>query len=106
MVENKQDPKLKALEQRLTQARKEAPAEWREEPPRSAMGAAFKMGAELVVGSGVGAFIGYWFDKWLGTMPIFLVLLLMLGFASGVRNVVRDAQRMQEADTDADDGKD
>tara|TARA_R110002096_G_scaffold33980_6_gene97467 strand:+ start:624 stop:935 length:312 start_codon:yes stop_codon:yes gene_type:complete len=99
MGKDTKDPSKKSFEERLNQARaKEAQDEWQENPPNSAMGVAFKMGAELVIGTGVGAFIGYWFDKWFGTAPLFLIALLILGFASGVRNVIRDARRMQEAD--------
>jgi len=102
MGDTEKDPKQESFEKRLSRAREEAQDEWQEEVPASPMGIAFKMGMELVVGSGVGAFIGYWFDKWIGTTPLFLVVLLILGFASGVRNVIRDAQRLQEADEEAE----
>lgn len=98
MGKETKDPAQKSFEERLSRARVKVQDEWQEEPPKSAMGVAFKMGAELVVGTGVGAFIGYWFDKWFGTAPLFLLVLLILGFASGVRNVIRDARSMQEAD--------
>lgn len=91
--------KDRSFEERLNQARKksdEAPSFEKADPvPTSSMGIAFKMGIELVVGSGVGAFIGFWFDKWFGTAPLFLIVLLIAGFASGIRNIVRDAVRMQ-----------
>ncbi|MFC3053130.1 AtpZ/AtpI family protein [Kordiimonas pumila] len=101
MGDREKDPKQASFEERLSRARKEVPEEWQEEPPVSPLGAALKMSAELVVGSGVGAFIGYWFDTWFDTKPLFLIVLLILGFASGVRNVIRDARRMQDADEEA-----
>ena len=68
------------------------------------MGIAFKMGVELVVGSGLGAFIGYWFDKWSGMAPLFMVMLLVLGFAGGIRNIFRDAERMNAPSGDSSKG--
>lgn len=95
-------PEEQSFEERLNRAQKkmgDAPSfENAEEQSVSPMGIAFKMGIELVVGSGVGAFIGYWFDIWLDTKPVFLIVLLILGFASGIRNVVREANKMQSED--------
>ena len=99
MGNDSKDPEKMSFEERLNRAQKKTEDDWQDEPPQSAMGVAFKMGAELVVGTGVGAFIGYWFDKWFDTAPLFLIAMLILGFASGVRNVIRDARRMQDDDT-------
>ncbi len=109
MGDNAKDPEDLSFEERLKRAQAKADDgssfENAEDKPVSPMGIAFKMGIELVVGSGVGAFIGYWFDKWFGTAPLFLIVLLVLGFASGIRNVVREATRMQEADEAAEKAK-
>lgn len=105
MGEGTENPDDRSFEERLQRAQAKAKGQSfddAEERPVSPMGIAFKMGIELVVGSGVGAFIGYWFDRWFGTAPLFLVVLLILGFASGIRNVVREATRMQEAEESAD----
>ncbi|CAN1723129.1 ATP synthase protein I [Hyphomicrobium sp. 1Nfss2.1] len=75
----------------------------REPAERSAAGAvngaafakAFRFGAELLVGVGVGGFIGWAIDRQLGTGPWLLVLFVMLGFAAGVTNVIRSAQEEQ-----------
>lgn len=103
MADERKSQQDRSFEERLNQARKkadEAPSFEKADPvPTSPMGVAFKMGIELVVGSGVGAFIGFWFDKWFGTTPLFLIVLLIAGFASGIRTIVRDAARMQD-DTD------
>lgn len=56
---------------------------------------AFRFVAELVVGVGVGGFIGWLLDRWLGTAPWLLVLLVTLGFAAGLMNVIRAAQKAQ-----------
>ncbi len=66
----------------------------------AAFGKAFRMAAELLVGVGVGGFIGWAIDRQLGTGPWLLVLFVILGFAAGVSNVIRQAQieqRKQQA---------
>ena len=37
----------------------------------------------------VGTFIGWALDRWLGTTPLFLVMLFFLGAAAGMLNVWR-----------------
>ncbi len=56
---------------------------------------AFRFVAELLVGVGVGGFIGWLLDRWLGTAPWLLVLFVALGFAAGLMNVIRAAQKAQ-----------
>ncbi len=96
------DPTLKDLEERLNRARIKVEPEKQEENP-SAMGLAFRMGIDLVAGVGVGLAIGLTLDDWLATPPVFLLVFLVLGFAAGVRNVIRLARKMQE---EAEDGRD
>jgi ATP synthase protein I len=45
----------------------------------------FVLVSAIVVG---GAF-GYFLDRWLGTRPVFLIILGGLGFYAGVRDVLR-----------------
>jgi ATP synthase protein I len=61
----------------------------------SALGQAFKVAVELVAGVGVGGFIGWVLDKQLGTLPLFLAVFVMLGFAAGLLNTIRTARRLQ-----------
>lgn len=63
----------------------------------AAMGQAFKIAIELVVGVAVGGFIGWVLDRQFGTAPWLLIVFLILGFAAGMLNVVRAARRMQAA---------
>jgi len=60
-----------------------------------ALGMAFRLGAEMVVGIGIGGVIGWALDSWLGTAPAFLIIFLLLGSGAGILNAVRTARRMQ-----------
>jgi ATP synthase protein I len=60
-----------------------------------AMGQGLKIAVDLVVGVAFGGFVGWWLDRYLGTAPWLMVLLLILGFAAGMMNVIRTARRMQ-----------
>lgn len=62
---------------------------------QSAFGAAFKFAAELVVGVVVGGGLGWILDKQFGTAPWLMVVLVILGFAAGLLNVVRAAREAQ-----------
>ncbi len=51
----------------------------------------FRVLSEFVAGIVVGALLGWQFDAWLGTKPIFLIIMLMFGTAAGFWNVYRIA---------------
>jgi ATP synthase protein I len=57
----------------------------------SAIARGFRLSTELVGGVVVGGMFGWLLDYWLGTTPWGLVVLVMLGFAAGVLNVMRAA---------------
>ena len=57
----------------------------------SAMARGFRLSTELVAGVLVGAGLGWLIDRWLGTSPWGLIVLVLLGFAGGVLNVMRAA---------------
>lgn len=56
-----------------------------------------RLGSEFVAAILVGAGIGYLLDLWLGTSPWLLLVMLLVGFAAGVLNVVRTANEMNRA---------
>ena len=69
--------------------------------------AGWRMVTELVAGLLIGFCIGYGLDRLFGTLPIFLVLFVLLGFAAGVKTMLRSAQDLQRAQlgqTDEDKG--
>lgn len=57
-------------------------------------GMAFRFSTELVVALAVGTAMGWGLDWLLGTRPIFIVLMSLLGAAAGIRNVMRAAREM------------
>jgi ATP synthase protein I len=54
-------------------------------------GVAVRLGSEFIAAVLVGAALGWGLDKLAGTSPWGLMVLLLLGFAAGVTNVVRSA---------------
>ncbi len=62
----------------------------------NSIGFAFKMSTELVAAVFVAIFIGWYIDKWLGTKPIFLIILLLVGIVAGIFNVVRSAKMINK----------
>ena len=57
-------------------------------------GKATRLVAELVAGILVGVLMGWFLDQWLGTKPWLMVLLIILGAAAGILNVMRAAKQM------------
>src|SRR5579883_2828880 len=85
--------RLDELERKLEPERDERQGMSDKERARrsSALGKAFRISTELVAGVFVGGFIGWLLDRWLGTLPLFLIVFLLFGIAAGFLNVVREA---------------
>jgi ATP synthase protein I len=58
-----------------------------------AMGTGFRVTSELVAGVLVGGFLGWWIDRWLGTKPFGMLILLFLGMIAGFWNVYKIAMK-------------
>jgi len=63
--------------------------------PQSAYGPAFKFAADLVVGVVVGGGLGWALDNQFGTAPWLMIVLVIIGFAAGLLNVIRSAREAQ-----------
>ena len=63
----------------------------------SGMSRGFRLASEFAAAIIVGAGLGYLIDMVLPTRPWGMVVLLLLGFAAGVLNVVRAAKTMNAA---------
>ena len=57
---------------------------------------AWRMVIELVAGIAIGFGTGFGLDWLFGTMPIFLILFIGLGFAAGIRTMMRTAEEVQK----------
>jgi ATP synthase protein I len=57
----------------------------------SALAGGLRLSAEFAAGILVGAAIGWLIDRWLGTSPWGMIVLLLLGFVAGVLNMMRAA---------------
>ena len=84
-----QDARLESLEERLKHAQQQDELRNRKAEPDPN----YRIG-QLVLGHLVGAplgggLLGWGLDSLLGTMPMFLLLLMFFGFGVGVRNVIR-----------------
>lgn len=61
------------------------------------LGRAARLGTEFIAAILVGAGIGYVGDVALGTTPWLMLVMLLVGFASGILNVVRATAEMSAA---------
>ncbi len=69
-----------------------------EKSARTSYTVAFRLSTEFVSAIVVGLAIGWGLDWVAGTLPLFMVVFLMLGFAAGVLNVLRSAGLIQTPD--------
>jgi ATP synthase protein I len=103
--------RLRDLGQRLRERRGERvggepPKEVVPRNPNVAM--ALRVSSDLVGGVIVGAALGWGFDRLFGTSPWGLIVLVLLGFAAGLRNVVKSTGLSRSSTGGADgagDGK-
>lgn len=89
------------LASRIARARADRPGEQAEREAQrgdmSGVGRAFRLASEFIAAIAVGAGIGWTIDWVFKTSPWGVVVLLLLGFAAGVLNVVRAAAEMNAA---------
>ena len=65
----------------------------------SLVGVGYRMSIELVVGICAGLGLGWLIDRQMGTKPWFMLILMFVGLAAGILNVVRlskDVQRRMD----------
>lgn len=90
-----EDARIDALEQRLTAARERE--EQRNKPQGHGADANYKLGnrvlAELLGGMIGGALIGWVIDRFAGTSPWGLLVMLFLGIIVAFRNIIRISNR-------------
>lgn len=89
MEDKPEQSPLDKLESRLERVREARKKEERPGRPVSgkAVGLAFRILTELIVGVLVGATLGWFLDNWLGTAPWLMILFFALGFVTSLRNI-------------------
>lgn len=60
----------------------------------SSAGLAWRMVFELVVSMVIGAAMGWGLDSLFETLPLFLIVFWLLGFASGIRTMMYSAEEV------------
>lgn len=90
------DPdRLKALEEKLQKVKgKEPPPQTNTAKGFSQGEVAWRMVIELATGIMLGSAIGYGLDVLFGTLPIFLVIFSLFGFAAGVKTMLGSAKEL------------
>ncbi|MEZ5888051.1 MAG: AtpZ/AtpI family protein [Paracoccaceae bacterium] len=96
MQEGPDPVRLKDLEKRIDALKKAGAPEPRVVKDFGAADLGWRMVIELVSGLGIGAAIGYGLDRLMGTLPWSLVVFTLLGFAAGVRVMMRTAGEVQK----------
>lgn len=87
--------RLENLERRIDAAKSASSPKPRIEDHHSQAQLAWRMVIELVAGLCIGFAMGYGLDSLFGTLPIFLIVMTLLGFAAGVRTMLRSAKEAQ-----------
>ena len=68
--------------------------------PWRALGGLATVGITLVVATALATVGGYFLDRWLGTKPLFTLIGLGVGIASGFREFFRAIKRLEREDRD------
>jgi ATP synthase protein I len=94
MSDSEQGPGQSSFEARLQAARSRQGMDAPPEASKAAsdtsdLGAGLRVGVELVSALAVAVAIGWGLDRWLHTMPLFLIIFVLLGGVAGVMNVWR-----------------
>lgn len=95
MPDTRERDELAALERKIEAAKLADRPEPREQSHVSAAQLAWRMVLELVIGLVFGFGIGFGLDRLFGTLPLFLVVFTLLGFAAGVRTMMRTAEEVR-----------
>ena len=95
MSQGEELKRLLALEAKIAKAKAalESPKPAQDHHSMAQIG--WRMVIKLVSGLGNGAAMGYGLDVLFGTLPLFLVLLTLLGFAAGIKTMMRSAREFE-----------
>ena len=68
------------------------------------LGMGMRVGTEMAAALAVGGGIGWFLDRWLGTEPILLLVMLLFGLAAGVKGAYSAAKLMAAKGEDGSQG--
>ena len=88
------NPKLKDLDDRLNNIKKNKTGSASGNQAFKSAHIGWRMVLELVIGIIIGVILGFSLDSFLNTSPIFLIILIFLGFAAGVRTMIKTAKEI------------
>ena len=94
--------KLADLDRRISDARDAGKPKPRTDKDKyAAMSLGWRMVIELVLSVMIGAAMGWGLDSLLGSLPLFLIVFVLLGFAAGVRTMMRSAEEIAKKNAGA-----
>jgi ATP synthase protein I len=96
------DARLESLNARLDHARQREAAKASKVQDDPSYRAGQLVLSQLVGGPLGGGVIGWLLDRWLGTKPWLMLILLFLGFAGGIINVFRISSKRSGSDRRAE----
>ena len=88
------NPKLKDLDDKLKDIRKNTVKYSSDNQAFKSAHIGWRMVLELVIGIIIGVVLGFSLDSFLNTSPFFLIILIFLGFAAGVRTMIKTAKEI------------
>ena len=88
------NPKLKNLDDKLKGIRKNSVKPNSDNQAFKSAHIGWRMILELVIGIIIGVILGFSLDSFLNTSPIFLIIFIFLGFAAGVRTMIKTAKEI------------
>ena len=103
MGEGNTENPLKSLEEKIRAAKKAVEPEVPVQNKFSAAEVGWRMIIELTAGVFIGFGLGYGLDFLFGTKPVFILLLTLLGFAAGVKTMMKSARELQKKEVSAQD---
>src|SRR5690349_20564826 len=83
------DSRLESLDERLDRLQEEEAKRTAKRQPDTSYQAGQRVLSNLIGAPAGGFVIGFVLDKWLGTQPWLLLIMLFLGFVGGFMNVMR-----------------
>ena len=103
MGEGNTENPLKSLEEKIRAAKKAIEPEEPVQNKFSAAEVGWRMIIELTAGVFIGFGLGYGLDYFFGTKPVFILILTLLGFAAGVKTMMKSARELQKKEVSAQD---